>query len=45
MEISVADFSAPIGASFQILCTPSGRLSVLCNKKTQKQSHIAYQSL
>ena len=28
---SVTDFSVPIGAKFfQILCTPSGRQSVLC---------------
>ena len=30
MKISVTDLSAPIGASvFQILCTPSGWLSLL----------------
>ena len=34
MEISVTDFSAPIGASvIQILCTPSGRQSVMCKLK------------
>ena len=32
MKISFTEFSSHIGASFvfQILCTPSGRLSVLC---------------
>ena len=34
MEISVTDFSAPIGASvLKFLCTPLGRQSVLCKMK------------
>ena len=33
MEISVTDFSAPIGASVFDFCTPSGRQSVLCKGK------------
>ena len=33
VEISVIEFSAPIGARVFKFCTPSGRQSVLCKRK------------